>query len=470
MYQHTINNNVDKLLTSIPPSIFNRLPLPINFVDENCNVIVMNQAFLDYIGSSIKDVVGKHLTEVDPTVRLPLVLKTGVPELGRKHKFSNGKEAIVDRIPIVDDGKVMGGVGIILVDDLNNRELRNSIINTIKPQAPENVLETFRPKYKFEDILSQSPSGKKCKAQAKSYAITDLPVLITGESGVGKELFAHSIHGFSKRSNKPFISLNCAAIPEPLIESELFGYEAGSFTGASKSGKPGKFELANGGTIFLDEIGDLPLNMQAKLLRALQENQIEKIGTNRIVNTDVRIIAATNCDLEDKVAKKEFRADLFYRLNVLHLNVPSLRERSGDIPLLVDHFITSFYQRCGIYKSFSNEIIDVLVKYDWPGNVRELRNIVERLAVISSGEEVTKDIIPSYILESSYKIAAKNYAPSQSSNKSSLNNILEEVETQIIKDTLISCNFNKSQAADTLGIPRMTLYRKLKKMELDGNI
>jgi transcriptional regulator with PAS, ATPase and Fis domain len=426
----------------------------------------MNQPFLDYIGSSIKDVVGKHLSEVDPTVRLPLVMKTGTPELARKHRFHNGKEALVDRIPIIDEGKVMGGVGIILLDDLTNRELRNSIIATINPAISESSLETFRPKYTFDDILCQSPLGKKCKAQAKSYAVTDLPVLITGESGVGKELFAHSIHDFSNRANKPFVSVNCAAIPESLIESELFGYEGGSFTGANKTGKPGKFEMANGGTIFLDEIGDLPLNMQAKLLRALQESQIEKIGSNKIISTNVRVIAATNCDLEEKVAKKEFRADLYYRLNVLYLRVPPLRERIGDIPLLINHFITLFYQRCGIIKTFPKEIVEILLQYDWPGNIRELRNIVERLAVICSGDEITKDALPSYILEATYKSTAKLYTSSLPT-KSSLNNILEEVETQIIIDTLKSCGYNKSQAADILGIPRMTLYRKLKKMDLE---
>lgn len=185
-----------------------------------------------------------------------------------------------------------------------------------------------------------------------------------------------------------------------------------------------------------------------------------------MINTDVRIIAATNCNLEEKVAKKEFRADLYYRLNVLNLHVPTLKERSADIPILIDHFITSFYQRCGIIKTFPQEIIDILVQYAWPGNIRELRNIVERLAVVSPGEEISKEALPNYILETSYKSTAKLYTSSLTL-KSSLNNILEEVETQIITDTLKSCNFNKSQAADLLGIPRMTLYRKLKKIELE---
>lgn len=467
MFENNIQNKVDKLLTTIPTSIFNKIPLPINFIDEDGKIIVMNQPFLDFIDATIKDVVGKHISEVDPTVRLPLVLKTGVPEIGRKHKFSNGKVALVDRIPIFEDDKVVGGVGIILVDNLNNMELRNSIIHTINPQIPENVLQTYRAKYCFEDIFSNSHLGKRCKSQAKSYAITDLPILITGESGVGKELYAHSVHNFSMRKNNPFVSVNCAAIPENLIESELFGYESGSFTGANKTGKPGKFELADGGTIFLDEIGDLPLTMQAKLLRALQENHIEKIGSNKLISTNVRIIAATNCNLEEKVAKKEFRSDLYYRLNVLNLYVPPLRERPEDIPLLVDHFITSFYQRCGIYKKFPEDVIDVLKEYNWPGNIRELKNITERLAVISSDNIITKEYIPPYILESSYRNAAKNYMPSLESSKGSLSNIIEEVEGQIILDTLKSCNYNKSQAADVLGIPRMTLYRKLKKMDAE---
>ncbi len=406
-----MQDKVDKLLTTIPPSIFNRIPLPINFIDEECKIIVMNQPFLDFIDVSIKDVVGKHISEVDPTVRLPLVLKTGVAEVGRKHKFFNGKEAIVDRIPIFDNGKVVGGVGIILLDDLNILEMRNSIIHTIDPKIPANVLQIYRAKYTFNDILSDSPLSKKCKSQAKAYAVTDLPVLITGESGVGKELYAHSIHDFSMRMNNPFVSVNCAAIPEHLIESELFGYESGSFTGANKEGKPGKFELADGGTIFLDEIGDLPLSMQSKLLRALQENQIEKIGSTKMINTNVRIIAATNSNLEEKVARKEFRSDLFYRLNVLNLQIPPLRERPQDIPLLIDHFITTFYQRYGIYKKFPQEVVNTLTEYNWPGNIRELKNIVERLAVISPNDEVTKEYIPSYILESSHKNAAKRYIP-----------------------------------------------------------
>lgn len=473
MYKFNHINQIDKFFNTIPSSLFNKLPLPINFVDSECRVIVMNEAFLDYLETPLTEVVGKHLAEIDNTTRLPIVLKSGIPEIGQKHVFQNGKESIVDRIPIFDGDEIIGAAGIIVLDDIeslnNAKTIRNSIINSIKTTSHSNIKSTssnFKAKYTFDDIITQSSLIKHFKSRAHSFAATNLPVLITGESGVGKELFAHAIHNNSNRASSSFVSINCAAIPETLLESELFGYEAGSFTGANKSGKLGKFELAQGGTIFLDEIGDLPLNMQSKLLRVLQENQIEKIGSSRSIDIDVRIIAATNYDLLKKVEEKKFRADLYYRLNVLNLNIPSLRERPEDIPLLIEHFRSSFHQKNGIYKGFSKEVISTLSNYSWPGNVRELKNIVYRLMVIATGEEVTKASIPVNILENSYKSMANSYSTSELlSEKGSLNNILKEIELKIIEDTLNICDNNKSKAAELLGIKRMTLYRKLKNRE-----
>jgi len=470
MYKFNHQNKIDEFFNIIPPSLFNKLPLPINFVDSECKVIVMNQAFLNYLETPLTEVVGKHLAEIDNTTRLPIVLKTGIPEIGQKHVFQNGKVSIVDRIPIFDGDEIIGAAGIIVLDDIdslsNVNSIRKSIIDSIKPISHSNTKNTnssFKAKYTFDDIITHSSLIRHFKSRAKSFASTDLTVLITGESGVGKELFAHAIHNASNRASKPFVSINCAAIPETLLESELFGYEGGSFTGANKSGRLGKFELANGGTIFLDEIGDLPLNMQSKLLRALQENQIEKIGGNKSIDIDVRVIAATNHDLLRKVEDKKFRADLYYRLNVLNLNIPSLRERPEDIPLLIEHFRSSFYHKNGIYKVFSKEAISILSNYNWPGNVRELKNIVYRLIVIAMGEEITKSTIPEDILKSNLKNIASSYDTSDLLSKNgSLNNILKEIELKIIEDTLRMCNDNKSKAADMLGIKRMTLYRKLK--------
>ena len=278
------------------------------------------------------------------------------------------------------------------------------------------------------------------------------------------ELFAHAIHNASSRADKPIVCINCAAIPDTLLESELFGYEAGSFTGANKSGKLGKFEVANGGTIFLDEIGDLPPMMQSKLLRVLQENQIEKIGSSESKDIDVRVIAATNVDLVEKIETKQFRSDLYYRLNVLNLNIPSLRERPEDIPLLIEHFKSLFYQKNGVYKTFSKEALKILSAYPWPGNVRELKNIVYRLLVIAETSEIDYHIIPQDILEKRYAFYTDYYDPHDIlENKSTLNNIMRDIELQIIEDTLKLCDNNKSKTADLLGIKRMTLYRKIKK-------
>lgn len=473
MYKFNHINQIDKFFNTIPSSLFNKLPVPINFVDSECRVIVMNEAFLDYLETPLTEVVGKHLAEIDNTTRLPIVLRSGIPEIGQKHVFQNGKESIVDRIPIFDGDEIIGAAGIIVLDDIeslnNAKNIRNSIINSIKTTSHSNIKNinsNFKAKYTFDDIITQSSLIKHFKSRAHSFAATNLPVLITGESGVGKELFAHAIHNNSNRASNSFVSINCAAIPETLLESELFGYEAGSFTGANKSGKLGKFELAQGGTIFLDEIGDLPLNMQSKLLRVLQENQIEKIGSSKSIDIDVRIIAATNYDLLKKVEEKKFRADLYYRLNVLNLNIPSLRERPEDIPLLIEHFRSSFHQKNAIYKRFSKEVISTLSNYNWPGNVRELKNIVYRLMVIATGDEVTKASIPINILENSYKSMANSYSTSELlSEKGSLNNILKEIELKIIEDTLNICDNNKSKAAELLGIKRMTLYRKLKNRE-----
>lgn len=462
---------LDKFMENIPESLFNDLSLPINFVDINCNILVMNKAFLDFMGLPLKDVVGQNLVDIDNTTRFPIVLQTGIPEIGHKHRFKSGIEATVDRIPIYDGDRIIGGAGIIvpstLAEDSIELSIRTMIISKIRPDYKpclSGLSPALQAKYTFDDIIAKSKLLQHFKQRAKSFSKTDLPILITGESGVGKELFAHAIHNASARSDKPIVCINCAAIPDTLLESELFGYEAGSFTGANKSGKLGKFEVANGGTIFLDEIGDLPPMMQSKLLRVLQENQIEKIGSSESKDIDVRIIAATNVDLVEKIETKQFRSDLYYRLNVLNLNIPSLRERPEDIPLLIEHFKSLFYQKNGIYKTFSKEALKILSAYPWPGNVRELKNIVYRLLVIAETSEIDYSIIPQDILEKRYAFYTDYYDPHDIiENKNTLNNIMRDIESQIIEDTLKLCDNNKSKTADLLGIKRMTLYRKIKK-------
>ena len=475
----TKHEDFPNLFVAMTDFLFDQLPVPMNFIDTDGRVIIMNQAFLDFLGTTKDNVIGRLLTDIDPTVRLPIVLKTGMAEIRQKHKFLDGRKAIVNRLPLYVEDKIVAAAGMVLFDDLSYLSdvlMENKLYNKYKGKGNDTVKKIYRSRYNFGDIIAQSVAGKKCKAQAKVYANADFSVLITGESGVGKELYAHSIHSASKRKEEPFVRVNCAAIPESLIESELFGYEQGAFTGASKGGKIGKFELANGGTIFLDEIADIPLQLQVKLLRVLQERELEKIGSNEIVNLDVRVIAATNCNLEQMVKEGKFRSDLFYRLNVLNLNVPSLKECKEDITLLVKNFTTKMYQEFNIIKEFPAEIIDIFASYLWPGNVRELKNIVERVSVNAKYDLVQIDDIPLHI-QGNFNATVKLDKPIDATSSNTTNENTTEVtgslasslaamERSIIRRALLQCNGNKAQAAKVLQIPRMTLYRKIEEYGL----
>ena len=288
--------------------IFDHMPIGINFVDETGRIVRLNKAMLDYFGLT-HEAEGKHISEIEPTSRLPVVLKTGKAENAHRHKFSNGREAIVHRIPVIDNGQILGALGIILFGDLQevymlaekNKLLRDKLADY------EQDKRIHKTKYHLADIIEASPESKASKEQAQRIARSNSNVLILGESGVGKELFAHAIHDESTRRSGPFIRVNCAAIPETLLESELFGYEEGAFTGARKGGQPGKFEIADGGTLFLDEVGDMPYIMQAKLLRVLQEREFERLGGKESIQINVRIIAATNADLDKLIESGAFR-------------------------------------------------------------------------------------------------------------------------------------------------------------------
>jgi len=442
-------------------NVFDKLPIAFDILDEKGNVKMMNKTFLDFLGLRKEEVINKYVLDVDRNSRFPLVLKTGQNEIAYKHKFANGKEAIVHRIAIKDEDEVIGGFGMILFEDLNElRKLieKNRLLETELNHYKKTLRKIRGARYSWENIVGKSDAIIECKKRAIKMANMSSNILIYGESGVGKELFAQSIHNSSSRRDYPFVTVNCAAIPEQLMESELFGYEEGAFTGAQKGGKIGKFELANHGTIFLDEIGDMPYTMQAKLLRVLQEGEIERVGGKEPIRIDVRVISATNKDLQKLIKEGKFRSDLFYRINVLMLNVPSLHERRGDIPLLIDHFLYLLAQNSGIYKKVSKEVHDILEKYDWPGNIRELRNAVERMVVNSEGDTIRKIDIPLYILNKEIPIRQKG---------SGLQKMLEEFEEKIILETLKECNYNKSQAAEILKIPRSRLYRKIKMFNIN---
>ena len=311
----------------------------------------------------------------------------------------------------------------------------------------------------FDEIVSCSPEMLQLKERALKVARGGSNILITGDSGTGKELFARAIHSSSPRGTKPFIALNCAAVPETLIESELFGYEEGSFTGASRGGRPGKFQLAHGGTIFLDEIGDMPLHLQPKLLRVLQDKLVEKIGGHKSVAVDVRVIAATNKDLETMVDHGEFREDLYYRLNVIPLNIPPLRQRPGDIRLLLAHLLKQYNGKLGKQiKGFSGDVEQALLRCRWKGNVRELANVVEYSVNMEAGPYITLASLP-------YKLRSASEEPVAAAELKGL----RKGEQELIRDALARYGrtvTGKRLTADALGISLSTLYRKLKEFSL----
>lgn len=330
---------------------------------------------------------------------------------------------------------------------VENRELRRQLADTAQRA----------------DILGLSPALKSMLSFIETVAPTEATVLITGESGTGKELVARALHGSSARSGKPMVTVNCAALAESLLESELFGHEKGSFTGADKR-REGRFVQANGGTLFLDEIGEMPLPLQAKLLRALQQGEVQRVGSDTPIHVDVRVLAATNRDLRHEVAEKRFREDLYFRLNVISIEVPSLRQREGDIPVLAASFLQRFAERNHKeIKGFSPQALDCLLRYTWPGNVRELENAIERAVILCRGDLVSEADLPDIVA----------HAPVVEERQESREDLslagmpLEMVEKRAIEVTLRQTGDNKSEAARRLGITRATLHNKLRKYGME---
>jgi formate hydrogenlyase transcriptional activator len=341
-------------------------------------------------------------------------------------------------------------------------------IRELKEQLAKEKLyleDEIRTEMNFAQIIGSSASLRKVLKHVGTVAPTDSTVLIYGETGTGKELIARAIHDLSPRSTKPFVKLNCAAIPTGLLESELFGHEKGAFTGAIAQ-RIGRFEVANGGTIFLDEIGEIPLELQTKLLRVLQEREFERLGSSRTLRTDARLIAATNRDLETMVSEQKFRSDLFFRLNVFPVHVPPLRERQGDIPLLVRHFTQQFSRRMNkVMETIPSATMDALCQYHWPGNIRELQNVIERAVIISAGPALSVDIADLKFPKSNH--AEERVAAPNSETNGALHHLLEETERQQVLQALKQCNWvvaGPHGAAALLGINRSTLQVRIRKL------
>lgn len=326
--------------------------------------------------------------------------------------------------------------------------------------------------YTFDDIIGESEQLKKVISECKSISNIPSTVLLLGESGCGKELLAQSIHNYSYRKDKPFIAVNCGALPINLVESELFGYEAGAFTGSKKNGSIGKFELANGGTIFLDEIGEMPMDMQVILLRVLQEGVITRVGGNKAIPVDVRVIAATNKDLKQEIKNHKFRSDLFYRLNVLPINVPPLKDRIGDVPILLNHFLHTKSKKLNKpIPNISKSLFNKMITYCWPGNIRELENFVENIVVLDGQTTCEIDLEECHCL--THDNLGNEIKPTPTDNSHDLFQTKEDtiiplvvLEQMEIKKALRICKGNMSKAASKLGISRNALYNKVKRYDI----
>ena len=429
-------------------------------VNTEGRIVYINQGYCQFLEIDRGDALGRHVAKVIENSRMHIVAQTGKEEIADL-QYIKGNYMIANRIPLFSNGRLIGALGTVIFRDTKEWNRMNSHIKSLLPKLQtylQDWNENNGAKYTLHDIQTVSPSMMELKEKVKSIASGNISVLIRGESGTGKELFAHSIHCLSPRSHQPFIKVNCGAIPEHLLESELFGYEEGAFTGAKKGGKKGKFVLAHGGTIFLDEIGDMPLNMQVKLLRVLQEKEVEPVGSLKPIPVDVRVIAATNRPLEKMIEEKRFREDLFYRIHVIPFKIPPLRERPEDIPHLTDYFLEKISRRAGKrITTIDDEVRRLFNRYHWPGNLRELENVVEAAIHLADGERITLSSLPESLTGD----------PKVLIGQLSLKGILEETEKRIIERTLEQYHQDKLEAAKALGISKSSIYEKIKKYRLE---
>ncbi|MFC7394154.1 sigma 54-interacting transcriptional regulator [Scopulibacillus cellulosilyticus] len=434
----------------------------ISVVDEHGRGLIVNPAYMKLTGLSEKDVIGKPATtDISEGESMHMqVLRTRKPVRGVRMRVGPSKrDVIVNVAPVIVNGKLKGSVGVI--QDMSEI---TSLTNEL--HRARQIIRTLEAKYSFEDIIGHSEEMRLVIEQAKLAASTPITILLRGESGTGKELFAHAIHNASDRKYNKFIRVNCAAISESLLESEMFGYEEGAFSGAKRGGKRGYFEEANGGSIFLDEIGELSTHMQAKLLRVLQEKEIVRVGGTKPVTVNVRVITATNVNLEKRIAEGSFREDLYYRLNRMPIFIPPLRQRREDIADLSAHLINKINQDYGRnIEGISSEAIDVLMEYHWPGNVRELENVLGRAIIHMNFHEkqiLARDIPPLNKPE----VKTDHQIPNLKIN-GTLSEQLNDYEKEIIKKALKENHMNKTKTAQDLGISVRNLYYKIDKYEIE---
>ncbi|WP_379970986.1 sigma-54 interaction domain-containing protein [Ectobacillus sp. sgz5001026] len=436
-------------------------------VDIKGMIRYINTAYCDYLQTTVEDALGRDVQDVIENTRMHIVMKTGKSEEASIHSIK-GKEMIANRYPLIVKGELVGAVGTVMFrnseDWMNYSEKVQPILEELK-YYKNRLQKELQSKYSFDDLIGEHALFRETKRLAQRVAGSQSVVLLVGESGTGKELFAHAIHGTSPRSSFSLVRVNCASIPENLLESELFGYVDGAFTGARKGGKKGKFELAHRGTIFLDEIGDMPLSMQSKLLRVLQEREIEKIGGQAPISIDVRIIVATHRNLEQMVENGTFRRDLYYRLHVMKIEIPPLRERRTDIERVAKALLQKLertFNRHAIV--LSDEVVAKLKGHSWPGNVRELENVLERAVNVLDENVIRLSHLPLYLVD---KPSQLYETPEQETEIKPLKQRLMDAEKCAVRHALQQAKGNKQLAAKLLRIGKTSFYEKCKRYEID---
>ena len=455
-----------KEIQTLLEAIINSSEEAISVVDEKGRGLVINPAYTKLTGLTEEDIIGKPATTdiVEGESMHMKVLRTRRAVRGIHMKIGQKKrDVIVNVAPVIVDGILKGSVGVIR-DVSEIQKLTNEL------NRARQIIRTLEAKYSFDDIVGNSDETTAAIEQAKLGANTPATVLLRGASGTGKELFAHAIHNGSNRKYNKFVRVNCAAISETLLESELFGYEEGAFSGAKRGGKRGFFEEANNGSIFLDEIGELSANTQAKLLRVLQEKEILKVGGTKAIPINVRVIAATHVNLEKAILEGKFREDLYYRLNKIPIQIPSLRQRKGDIPAIADRLIQKINQDYGRnVEGLTDSAISYLQSYEWPGNVRELENILGRAIIFMNYNEIYIDVqhLPPLHKEEQTELKQNHLLPEL--EEKPLEHLVTEFEGNIIREYLERFDGNKTQTAKALGISVRNLYYKLEKYECAKN-
>jgi len=464
-----MNSKMEAIPTEWHEQIINLLAERIVVTDREGMILYINKAYCEFLGTTVEEAVNRPVQDVIENTRMHIVAKTGKKELAALHPI-NGSEMIANRYPLIVDGKLVGALGTVMFRSPEEWRMYKTKIQHLVEELKyykTKIDKELKSKYYFHDLIGSSQSFLAAKKLAERISASNSSVLLIGESGTGKELFAHAIHNHSLRSSLPFVAINCASIPEHLLESELFGYEDGAFTGAKKGGKKGQFELAHNGTLFLDEIGDMPLSMQSKLLRVLQEKEVQRVGGQNSIPVDVRIIAATHRDLEKMVEEGKFRRDLYYRLNVIKIEIPPLNKRKEDIKLISVSLLKKLerrFFRTGI--EFSKEVEQRLMEHSWPGNIRELENVLERAINVLDGQTIEVFHLPLYLRELERQSFTQMVSPvckaTTAEKMLPLKERLARVEKEAILNALTMTNGNKQEAARLLEIGKTRFYEKCK--------